>query len=162
MRFFPRNLQSRRASVAVGKGHVFNHGVPDAKTAIDRSARYGRSIANGTLTSAGSWTNGTTVVVGGVTYTILTSLIDAANNVLRGANEVATLLNLSRAINGSGGTPGTDYGTATVANPDATAVSDGAHVITVTARKAGIAGNAVLLSASADATASGTKLTGGC
>lgn len=162
MRHFPRNLQSRRDSIAVGKGHVFNHGVPDVQTARDRSAHYARAIASGTLVSAAAWTNATTVTVGGQVYTILTVLVDAANNVLKGANEAATLLNLSRAINASGGTPGTDYGTATVANPDATAVSDGVHTITVTARKAGIAGNLVALAASADATPSGAFLTGGC
>lgn len=162
MRHYPRQIQTRRASIAVGKGHVFNHGVGDQQTKDDRGARYGRAAATGTLVSAAAWTDTTTVVVGDVTYTILATLVDAANNVLKGANEAATLLNLSRAINASGGSPGTDYGTATVANPKASAVSDGVHTITVTSRKLGPVGNRIALSASADAIASGALLTGGC
>lgn len=162
MRHFPRSPASRRDAVAgTGKGHVFNHGVGDQKTKDDRGARYGKAAASGTLTTAANYSDTTTVVVGGVTYTLLSSLVDAANNVKVGANEAATILNLRRAINASGGTPGTDYGTATVANPDASATDDGAHIITVTARKLGAVGNRVALSASADATASGATLSGG-
>jgi len=75
--------------------------------------------AQATLTFAANPTDADTITIGSVVYTLQTTLVDAANNVLIGANAYATLINLGNAVLAEGGTPGTDYGTATVVNPDA-------------------------------------------
>jgi hypothetical protein len=88
-------------------------------------------------------TAGKKVVVGGLTYTFKAA-VAVAYDVLIGANPDATHLNLSRAINKSGGTPGVgaDY-IATVANPLVTcAQTAGSDLLTLTAIVKGVAGDA--------------------
>lgn len=90
--------------------------------------------------------NGSTVVIGAVTYTFQTVLTPGTANavhVLIGADADASLLNLARAINNSGGTPGTDYDTTgTAAHPlVSSSASVTAHTITLTANDPGVAGN---------------------
>lgn len=89
--------------------------------------------------------NTQTVVIGGQTYTFLTSFVDAANNVLIGASAGAMGDNLAAAINHGAGA-GSLYGTATVANASVSAVSNGSGVVTVTALTAGAAGNSIAIS----------------
>lgn len=98
--------------------------------------------AVGTLTiSAITAANTQTVTINGQVYTLQTSLVDAPNNVLIGADVTAMALNLSRAINAGAGA-GTLYGTGTVANTGVTATS-ALGVLTVTAITAGSAGNSI-------------------
>ncbi len=92
------------------------------------------AIANATATK--------TVTVGTKTYTFVASLTGAANEVLIGANTSATLANLAAAVNGGPGA-GVAYGTGTVANADATAIS-GASTVTFTAKVAGTGGNSIV------------------
>ena len=61
------------------------------------------------------------ITIGGVVYTLQNTLTNVAGNVKVGANEAATIANIHHAINGSGGTIGTDYAAATVPNPYVTA-----------------------------------------
>ena len=100
--------------------------------------------ATGTLTSdATAPADGETVSIGGQTYTFRTALTASttANEVLIGANSNAALLNLIRAINGSG-TPGTDYGSLTPRSTSVTAATSvTANAFAVTAQAPGTAGN---------------------
>jgi hypothetical protein len=93
--------------------------------AIDPSA--GAVAAQGTLTLDTQPLDLDTVVVGGVTYTFLDSFVDAVDNIFTGADLAASKVNLTAAINASGGTPGTTHYTNQVVNPtvtNATFISD--------------------------------------
>lgn len=67
------------------------------------------------LTGTGTFSNGETVVIGGVTFTMRTALTPTAGEVLIGANLAASLTNLAAAINGSAGA-GTTYVELSTAN----------------------------------------------
>lgn len=99
--------------------------------------------ATGTLTTSTNPSDTNTVVIGTRTYTFQSSLTNVEGHVKIGASETATLLNLSRAINASGGTPGTDYALVTTANPDIESTAATAHTVAVRALVAGTAGNAL-------------------
>jgi hypothetical protein len=110
--------------------------------AIDPSA--GAVAAQGTLTLDTQPTDLDTVVVGGVTYTFLDSFVDAVDNIFTGADLAASKVNLTAAINASGGTPGTTHYTNQVVNPtvtNATFISDDSIF---TATVAGEAGNDIV------------------
>jgi len=105
--------------------------------------------ATGTLTGSNTTnvSNNDTVTIGAVTYTFKTSLTASttANEVLiaGSGNSDSSLLNLIRAINQTG-TPGTDYGSATVIHPTVTAASSvTSNAFLVTARESGTDGNAI-------------------
>ena len=107
--------------------------------------------ATGTLTTSGGGAgntivNGSTISVGGVTYTFTDGPVGAtANAVLIGATDTNTIGNLVDAINHStsadpnatGGGAATDFGTDTVANPLVTAVASSNGAFTFTAKTAG-------------------------
>lgn len=120
--------------------------------------------ATGTLTTSANATDGDTVTIGSNVYVLQSSLTNVAGHVKIGASETATLLNLSRAINAVGGTPGTDYAAATVAHPTAESTGATAHTVAVRALTGGTAGNAIAttdtLTAGGDGFAAAT-LTGG-
>lgn len=97
--------------------------------------------ATQTLTFSGVATNAQTVTIGGQVYTTQTALTNTANNVLIGANQAATCVNLAAAINAGTGA-GTLYGTGTVANASVSAVAVG-NTVVLTALTAGTAGNAI-------------------
>lgn len=99
--------------------------------------------ATGTLTTSTNPSDTNTVVIGTRTYTFQSSLTNVDGHVKIGASETASLLNLSRAINAVGGTPGTDYALATTANPDIESTAATAHTVAVRALVAGAAGNAL-------------------
>ncbi|HEY7097319.1 MAG TPA: flagellin [Terriglobales bacterium] len=96
--------------------------------------------ASGILSAIGQPTAGKVVVVGGQTYT-WAAAAGAANTVAIGADVATSMSNLAAAINGGPGA-GVAYGTGTVANVDATALA-GATTVTITARTAGVGGNAI-------------------
>lgn len=79
--------------------------------------------ATGVLTGSDVFTDGETVTIGTVTYTMVDALSGAAYEVLIGASLAASLDNLKSAINASAGA-GTTYGTGTVANPHGTATTN--------------------------------------
>lgn len=106
--------------------------------------------------------DGDTIIVGGVTYTWQTTLTAGNGNVHIGANDTAALLNMSRAINQSGGVQDTDYDHAnTAANAFVTA-SPTATTLVATAKTAGVNGNHISVYAPAGAGTWGdNRLTGG-
>lgn len=98
--------------------------------------------ATGTLTTSTNPSDTNTVTIGSRVYTLQSSLTNVDGHVKIGASETATLLNLSRAINGTGGVAGTDYALAQTANPDVESTGATAHTVAVRALVAGVAGNA--------------------
>lgn len=99
--------------------------------------------ATGVLTGSGVFTNGETIFIGDVTYTMVTALSGVKNEVLIGANLIASLDNLKSAINASAG-EGTAYGTGTVANPNVVATTNTDTAQTVEAYRVGTYGNAII------------------
>lgn len=85
------------------------------------------------LTSTAAPADTNTVTIGAQTYTFKTALTapETANEVLIGVSEATSLANLVAAINGTG-TPGTQYGSNTVARTDVVATTDGVHTLTIT------------------------------
>jgi flagellin len=82
------------------------------------------------------------LTVGGKTYTFKTVLA-GANDVLVGASDTASLLNLKAAINASAGGAGVAYGVGTVANTNVNAGTATATTLVVTANVNGTGGNAI-------------------
>ncbi len=126
---------------------------------------YGGAYSTGTVTSSGvTPTDGDTVTIGGTTYTFKTTLTPAANEVLIAGSAANALANLTRAVMRIG-TPGTDYGSATVKNPDVTITAVTATVMTIQARFPGNnndrGGTIPLSKVAATLTVSGATLTGG-
>lgn len=85
--------------------------------------------------------DGDTMTIGSVTYTFKDT-VASANDIKIGATVAATQANAVAAINGTG-TPGTEYGTGTVYNPDAKMDPFATDVAILTARVAGSVGNAI-------------------
>lgn len=101
-------------------------------------------VAAATLTSTGVIQNNETAVIAGRTYTFKTALTGGgatANEVLIGADQTASHLNLLRAVNAGAGS-GTLYGSATVIHPTVTAISSNGTTTVFNAKVAGTAGNA--------------------
>jgi hypothetical protein len=88
-------------------------------------------------------TDGKIVTIGTKIYTFQDTLTEVDGHVHIGATLAASITNLANAIKASGGTPGTDYASATTVNTDVTAV-DAATTLTVTALIAGTAANSVV------------------
>lgn len=99
--------------------------------------------ALGTLTATVNFANAETVTIGTKVYTFQTTLTNVDGNVDIGATLTASLLNLLRAINNSGGTPGVDYAASTEAHTSVMAISSNATTLVVRALTGGTAGNAI-------------------
>jgi len=99
--------------------------------------------ATGVLTASGVFSNGETTLIGDKTYTFVTTLSGAANEVLIGASAAASLDNLKSAINATAGA-GTTYGLGTAANPNVTATTNTDTAQTVEAYRVGTYGNAIV------------------
>lgn len=99
--------------------------------------------AVGTLTFTNTGNDTETITIDGKVYTLQATLTDADGNVHIGASAAATALNLVNAINGHGGTPGTDYANSMRAHPTVTAREGAGDTVVVTAKKHGTAGNAI-------------------
>lgn len=127
-------------------------------SAISGQATIPATFATGTLTFADNPTDGQNVKIGDTTYTFKDTPA-AANDIQIGGSVVSSIATLVRVVNGTG-EAGVDYyeGTTT---PNASAIASASDlVVTVTAKDAGVAGNAVALTSTA-ATASAATLTGG-
>lgn len=98
--------------------------------------------ATGVLTASGVFSNGETITISERTYTMVTTLSGAANEVLIGANAAASLDNLKSAINASAG-EGTTYGTGTVAHAKVSATTNTDTAQTVEYFEVGTVGNAI-------------------
>lgn len=117
--------------------------------------------ATGTLTLSGLPAAGETVTIGGIVYTFRAA-VATARDVLIGGTAAATATNVINAINNSGGTVGTDYGSGGAAHPTVTAATGGAGVVTVSAIAYNTSGNAITTSEAATNVAwGGANLTGG-
>lgn len=118
--------------------------------------------ARGFLTLEAIPTEADTITLGDKTYTF-TATVDAANKVLIGGSIAASLLNLSYAINASGGSEGTEWGTGTTANTYATAtISESGNVLIATAITSGTDGNTIAFTTTgSDIKLSASTLAGG-
>jgi hypothetical protein len=110
------------------------------------------------LTFTGVAADTETVVIGGVTYTFVDTLVNAYD-VLVGASVTACATNLAAAINGSAGA-GTLYGEDTLPHPAIVATS-AVGVLTATARAAGVAGNLITCTETAGSAAWGAAVLSG-
>lgn len=99
--------------------------------------------ALGTLTASVNFANADTVTIGSKVYTFQTSLTNVDGHVHIGTDLTASLLNLLRAINNSGGVPGTDYAASTEAHTSVSAISSNATTLVVRALTGGTAGNSI-------------------
>ena len=106
--------------------------------------------------------NTNTVTVNGTVYTFKTTLTGANGEVLIGASADASLLNLLHAINGTGGTAGTDYQVAAAHTTVTASTTITAHTAPLSARNAGTIGNSFTLAKSgAHLTVGGATFSGG-
>jgi phage tail sheath gpL-like len=100
--------------------------------------------------------------VNGKVYTFKTTMTATEGEVRIGADSNASLLNLARAINGTGGTPGTDYVVAAAHPTVSSSATVTANTITLTARTKGVAGNLLTLTETAvTLTVTGAVFAGG-
>lgn len=121
----------------------------------------GEAHATGVLTSSANYSDTETVTIGTRVYTMQAALTAGDGHVKISTTEALTLANLTHAINGSGGVPGTDYNV-TAPDPDVTATNNGVHALTVTAIVVGLAGNSIASTeTSATAAWGAATLTGG-
>ena len=102
-----------------------------------------------TLTVADAMTEDEVITIGLQTYTLRDAVTTTANQVLVGANQTATAVNLLAAIT-LGDTAGTNYGSATVINPYVTAAIATAAQVICTARDAGLVGNGIVFTETGD------------
>jgi hypothetical protein len=117
--------------------------------------------ASGTLTSDETdVADGTEVVIGAITYRIVDTLEQAYDVQRDGSNADNTLASLAHAVSGTG-TSGVDYHEDTEAHPLVTSSGVVSHVLTITAKYAGTAGNLALTSDDAHLTASAATLENG-
>lgn len=122
-----------------------SNGVVATTVLTSSGAMVPADYAKGTLTSdATNVSDGDTVVCGAtggtsITYRFKTALL-APYDVLIGANAAGSLVNLKKAINGTG-TAGTDYANGTLVNPDIIAAAITSTTLVVWFRTLGTAGN---------------------
>jgi hypothetical protein len=149
MRHFPRNLQSRRDSYAAHSDHVFDHGVTDDKTRIDRAARYPRFTAVGAGGFSNNAVDGETITVGGQVYTFQDSLTQTNGHILIQAASVAGTRNGFLAAVGAlqvaSSVASIDWAGNMVANSSVLASSIGANSFSLAARLPGPYANSVAL-----------------
>lgn len=123
------------------------------------------SSATGTLTGSGSTNvaDGDTVTIGAQVYRFKSAIAQLYDVHIAGSgNSDTSLLNLIRAINGSG-TPGTDWYTGTPVNSSVTAAASvTSHAFAVTAISAGLYGNNIATTETSSVLSwGGATLTGG-
>lgn len=111
---------------------------------VTAAAGTASTAASATLTSSGVFTAGEQAIIGDRTYTFVAALTTPAvpGEVLIGANQTASHLNLLRAINAGSGA-GTLYGTGTAPHELVTATSSNGTTTVITAKVPGAAGNAI-------------------
>lgn len=120
----------------------------------------GNIAASGSITFVGNPADGDTVTVGATTYTFKNTMA-AAQDIQLGADAASSQATLVKVLNGAG-VSGTDYFAGTT-TPNASVLSTSSgSLVSLKAKAAGTAGNAVALAASGSAiTVSGATLTGG-
>lgn len=121
----------------------------------ERAYSFLNKFATATLIFTGLPSDTNTIVIGQKTYTFVTALSGAADEVLIGGSAAATAQNLTDAINADADAEGTTHGEDTEINRDVGATVDTATV-TLTARAPGEGGNDTVLSGSPDNVTVGT------
>jgi hypothetical protein len=126
--------------VASGTGAWVKLGTNDVVAAVGTAS----TVATSTLTSSNAFSAGEQAIVGGRTYTFVASLTVPAvpGEVLIGANQTASHLNLLRAINAGAGA-GSLYATGTLIHPTVTAISSNGTTTVINAKTPGTAGNSI-------------------
>lgn len=99
-------------------------------------------FAQGVLTMTDVVVTTNTVTIGGKVYTFQTSLTDSDGNILIGADQTASMVNLVRAITLGAGS-GTLYAASMTAGLHARVATSAAAVCTITAQFPGVHGNLV-------------------
>lgn len=142
----PFDLFVRRADLATSAAYSYGAG-PEACDFVAGTPPNDNPIVQLFASMAGTFsgvgTAADTITIGAVVYTLRAAPTTVANEILIGGTAAETAANLAAAINLTG-TPGTDYGSLTVIHPTVSAVVESA-VVTVTAKVAGVGGNAILL-----------------
>lgn len=118
------------------------------------------AVKAGCVMLASALANNDTITIGSRTYTLKDSLTDTNGFVKRSGTLATDLGNLVKAINLTG-VAGTDYAASQTAHADVTASSDATH-LTVEAKVAGAAGNAIATTETSSGAAwATTTMTGG-
>ena len=128
------------AELYLQSGDTATLDLSDFSTTIDAAAAV---AATSTLTLTGNAVAAETVTVGDVTYTWRAAVSTTANEVKIGATASDSLDNLIAAINAGAGS-GTVYGSATTANPKATAAAGAGDTMVASAVAIGELGNGVV------------------
>lgn len=140
-------LASVSTNSLVVVGQTFIASMLDANATADLPQLVNNAVSASNILTITSITNldGEVVTFNGQIYTFRTTLTapTTANEVHIGASVTTAGQNLTAAINNAGGVPGTDYGSATVANAAITASNGAAGVVNLTAIIAGTVGNAI-------------------
>ena len=122
------------------------------------------TAASGALSMTANANDGETATIAGTTYTFVTTLSSGPtvpNQVLIGAADSDTLVNLAAAVNGTAGDAGTLYSSGTVANTGVTAATSGT-AMNLTAINTGTSGDALSTTTNmATGSFGSTTLTGG-
>lgn len=140
-------ILARQAAIIEATSYVdltFGHRFKGTRefTALEKFAR-------GFLSLEGQALNNDTLTLGTQVYTFKTSLTGAADEIHIGSDTAETLRNIVYAVNASGGVEGTDWGTGTVANTDASAaLANSLTEVIFTALTAGETGNSIALTTS--------------
>jgi hypothetical protein len=149
MRHFPRDLATRRDSLANHADHVFDHGVPDPQTRIDRGARYARFTSVGAGGFSNNAVDAETITIGGQVYTFQNSLTQTNGHILIQAGSVAGtrngLLAAMGALQVASSVASIDWAGNTVANSSVLGSSIGANSLGLLARIPGPYANSVAL-----------------
>lgn len=140
-------LPSGTFSLAALRSQLYSFGSGDLSSSMPLGIQYqrleaGHATGTLTITSGNNAVDTETLVIGSKTYTFQATLTDVDGNIHIGADRDATLTNLANAINGSGGSAGTDYATSNTAHTLVTAVANGDGTMTVTSILEGVVGNA--------------------
>ena len=121
------------------------------------------TAASTTLTSdTTAPADGSTIVIGSITYTFKSTLTGAAYEVFINTTAAAALINLKKAINGTG-TAGTDYGVGTQAHPLVIATTISVSTLLIVAQQNGTGANTIATTqaGTSHCTWAGTTMTSG-
>jgi hypothetical protein len=152
MRFYPRNLQSRR-DAAANPDHVMDHVHVADQVTQDRAARYAKFTSVGLGGFSNNAADGETVTIGGQVYTFQNSLTQTNGNILIQAGSVAGtrngLLAAIGALQVASAVSSIAFAGNTVINSSVRASSIGANSVQLTAKVPGPFANSVALATSA-------------
>jgi len=136
-----RSSGSAVATVATTDANAIAAG---ANSSIAAAAAALGTQAQGTLTVDTNPTDTDTMTIDATVYTFQSTLTEANCNILIGAAVGDTQTNITNAIAASGGTPGTDYATACVANPTVTSAAFAGDASVITNILNGTGGNSTV------------------